>query len=227
MKILKRAPKGRVAAFIDGFNVFHSLLDDARPELRKYWWLNYRALCERLLPKREGLVLKDVHYCTAYASHVPSRQANHQVYVKALESANVLPVFGKFKERSRWCPRCKRRYRKHEEKMTDVNIAVCCFEAAIKEQFDTAMIVSADGDLRPLFEKMETCFPNKRIGVVFPLRRWSNELRPVADFLGRVREADLVASQFPDEVSLGAGKKVTRPPSWNWPRRDELPDGGG
>lgn len=83
MKIVRQPPLGRIAAFIDGFNVFHSLKQKDKPDLRNYWWLDYRALCQALLPQNLGLKLTDVCYCTAYAWHAPSRQASHQVSLTA------------------------------------------------------------------------------------------------------------------------------------------------
>ena len=50
-------PDERVIAYIDGFNLYHGLRES---KLRRYYWLNLRALAENLLRKYQELV------CTKY-----------------------------------------------------------------------------------------------------------------------------------------------------------------
>jgi len=59
----------RVAAFIDGFNLFHSI--NSNPKYHKYKWLNLQKLVSCfILPKDE---VKTIYYFTAYATWVPSK----------------------------------------------------------------------------------------------------------------------------------------------------------
>ncbi len=217
MKVLRRPPTGRVAVFVDGFNVYHSL---DRRDLRKYLWLNYRALGRELLRGLDGVTLRDVFYFTAYTRN-PDKQSRHQVLVTALKNAYVTPVFGQFKLRDHTCPKCRRGYKKPEEKMTDVNIVAKCLEWAIRDEYDTALVVTADTDVMALFWTMRTCFPEKPVGVAFPFGRSSDTIRRAADFVCQVKRGHLARSQFPDVYELRNGKTVHRPTTWNWP----LPDG--
>ena len=52
--------------------------------------------------------------------------------------------------------------------MTDVNIAVHLLEDAYDGVFDTALLISADGDLAAPVEAVRRRFPTKRIIVVAP-----------------------------------------------------------
>jgi len=58
----------RVAAFVDGFNLYHAIRDLGRDHLQ---WLNLRMLCENFAP-RPALSLVDVFYFSAYATWRPS-----------------------------------------------------------------------------------------------------------------------------------------------------------
>ena len=55
--------------YIDGFNLYHSIDELGRPELK---WLNLWSLAESLIRKNEELV--EVNYFSAYT---PGRIANH------------------------------------------------------------------------------------------------------------------------------------------------------
>jgi len=105
-------------------------------------------------------------------------------------------------------------WERETKKLTDVNIAIQLFEAAIKDRFDTAMIVSGDSDLIPSIEAVKSAFPAKRIGVVIPIGRRAEALKNSCDFHIKMKEKHLRTSQFPEEIDLGDDKKLVRPSSW-------------
>ena len=53
----------------------------------------------------------------------------------------------------------------YEEKMTDVNIAARLLTAAFENRFDTALLISADGDLTTPVRQVLAQFPQKRVVV--------------------------------------------------------------
>ena len=59
----------QVIAFIDGFNLYHTILkvDDGR-----YRWLDVKGLCQSFL-KKDTEVLATVYYFTAFAEWNPRR----------------------------------------------------------------------------------------------------------------------------------------------------------
>ncbi len=75
---------------------------------------------------------------------------------------------GHFKEKDRECKNCHRRWIAHEEKETDVNIALWLLREAYKDNFDEAFILSRDSDLTPAIRMVATEFPNKSIKVISP-----------------------------------------------------------
>lgn len=108
------------------------------------------------------------------------------------------------------CHKCNQYFLTHEEKRTDVNIALKLFGDAFEDLYDKALIVSADSDLLPIIQAVHKYFPGKEIGVMFPIGRTSFDLRQNADFRRKMREVLLRDSQFPDEV----GNIRKRPDNW-------------
>lgn len=220
MKFLRRPPEGNVAAFIDGFNVYYSIKEAMRhktrprPHFCQYLWLDYRALCARLLPG--NVMLGAVTYCTAYAHGNAGSQKRHRAYVAALRMSSVPAVLGRYKDRDHKCPHCKTKFKQPEEKETDVRLATSCLEGAISKNYDSALIVSADSDLAPLFETMRRCFPDIPIGVLSPFERNSDRLTRLADFTGKITEEALRLSMLAETVRLPTGRTVSRPQEWNW-----------
>lgn len=200
----------RVSFFIDGFNLYHSLTENS--SFHKYKWLNLEKLSRVLIPKNDNLV--DVFYFTAYASWDPIREAKHRIYVNALRTVNVKPIFGEFRRRDKHCPNCRRAYIGREEKRTDVNIAIKLFETAIDNSWDKACIVSADSDLIPAIEAVKRRFPVKEVGVITPYGRSAIELKKIADFHAKIKEKHLLTCQFPDTIQLTDGKSIIKPASW-------------
>ena len=124
----------RAIFFIDGFNLYHSI--DSKKELRKYKWLNLWKFSELLLEANEKLV--GLYYFTAYTEWNISRMRRHQDYVEINQHQGCEVILGKFQEKNRKsrvaCSQpclqelggqfCEKQYTAHEEKMTDVNIAI-------------------------------------------------------------------------------------------------------
>jgi uncharacterized LabA/DUF88 family protein len=122
---------------------------------------------------------------------------------------------GQFKDKERFCNRCKAYYLSHEEKETDVNIAIHLVKGAFQNEYDTAILVTNDTDLIPAIKMVKINFPQKKIGVLFPIDRWSSELNQVADFFRKTQKKNLSKSQFPDTLTLPSGIELSKPASWN------------
>lgn len=199
----------RVVAFVDGFNLYHSL--EENPAYRKYKWLNIRSLVETYVPPKD---LREVYYFTALTTWRLEKLERHKTLIKVLESTGVQVVYGEFRKRDRTCPNCRRMYSSHEEKQTDVNIAIHLFRLAIQDRYDTALIVSGDSDLIPSIKAVKSTFPSKRIGVLIPISRRAEELKQHCDFHIKIREKNLVPCMFPNPVILSDGARVPKPSTW-------------
>ncbi len=186
----------RVAFFIDGFNLYHSLRDNA-PECR---WLNLRKLCEHYVDNRKETIVA-IYYFSAIAYWHPdvSKVQKHTKYINRLRQENIIPVLGKFKEKDMHCKKCGAYYKSHEEKRTDVNVALKIVSEAVLNNYDTGILVSGDTDMIPAIETVRSLSLNKRIGVLFPLQRFSNELKEIADFSLKMKKDILLDSLFESE----------------------------
>jgi len=205
----------RVLFLIDGFSLYHSL--DKKRQYHKYKWLDYSALARCFVTRTDQIV--GVLYFTAYAYWNPSKVTRHKRLVQALRSKDVEVVTGKFYAKDtviRISRQLSLTHYYHEEKRTDVNIAVRLFEAAMKDEYDLALIITADSDLVPAIEAVKRNFPAKRVRVVFPMDGYSKDLEDACGSASRIKEKHLKTCQLPDTVVVDSvkGIAVERPNSW-------------
>lgn len=131
-----------------------------------------------IIPSKEEI--KNIYYFSAYATWNQQSYKVHRDYVKALQSFGVTPIIGKFKSKQQKCRAdCKKFWITHEEKESDVNIAIHMLHHAHLNSYDKAMIVTSDSDLCPAINLVLETFANKEIMVLVPPNRYSiaRELR--------------------------------------------------
>ena len=189
----------RTNAYIDGFNLYHSILDLHDDRLK---WLNLRALCERFL--QDSDILDKVYFFSAYLTHNQEKFSRHQNYVKALQSVGVTPVMGKFKKKYPKCKLCHQQYQTYEEKESDINIAITLLKDAFLDDFDKAFLITADTDLVSTIKMIKEIFPQKRIILLTPPQRhiYARELIQNANASFEIRKTHLKASLLPDILSF-------------------------
>jgi len=111
---------------------------------------------------------------------------------------NDLKIFYGHYQSNPWaCHSCSATIDVFKEKMTDVNIAVELLTDAFQDNFDVALIISADSDLKGPIQKTKELFPEKRIVVAFPPGRSSVELKNTADacfHIGRVKWGQVLSA---------------------------------
>jgi uncharacterized LabA/DUF88 family protein len=219
------APKLRVYAIIDGFNMYHALdrFDHGKDEAeqgkyKQYKWLCFRTLLERHIDtdKEE---LTTVHYFTALPGWNQAKLLRHQGYLNALRSRGVIYTLGEFKVGKTVCKgTCKETYEKNEEKQTDVNIATTIISAA--EEYDILILLTADSDQVPAIRLLKKLHPEKVVYILPPIGRNSKELIRAAGKNSRkiMTEDDLKASQLPNPVDVIKDGKVSsqlwKPAHW-------------
>lgn len=196
----------RVSAFIDGFNFYHAIDDLGAHHLK---WVDLWALCRQYAPSPD-LELTQVFYFSAFATWRPNAYKRHREYVKALRSVGVTPVMGKFKAKDRQCRKCGQRWVHHEEKETDVNIALYLLSEATKDTYDRALLVSGDSDLGPAIRMVRSQFPDKQLRILAPLGRgYSMDLFNAAggkQHCRQLRDVHVERALFPKEVLDANGK---------------------
>lgn len=158
--------------------------------------------------------LVDVFYFTAYAHWLKNAPRRHQLFISAVMDAGVRVILGKFYEKDDYCRSCKNKFIRHEEKQSDVNLAIHLLKEAVNDTYDQAWIVSADTDLIPAIKAVKTMYPTKRIGVLFPLKRSSYELQQSADFFRFSKVGDYSQSQLSDPYVTSKGIVLNKPAKW-------------
>ena len=203
----------RVAVYIDGLNLYYGIRSSGWERCQ---WVDPSALAGNLLKPDQRL--ESVHYFAS--KFLPEggdmdETIQQNKYLEALESIDGLQVhYGYHQVVRRGCPTCGALHDVYEEKMTDVNIAVELLCDAHDDAFDTAMLVSGDGDLAGPVEAVIKRHPQKSVVVAFPPNRRSVGLSAAASasfVIGRKRISD---SQLPDEIAKPDGYILRRPERW-------------
>ncbi|MBI3444769.1 MAG: NYN domain-containing protein [Magnetospirillum sp.] len=110
---------------------------------------------------------------------------------------------GHFKVKTRQCSRCGSQWEAHEEKETDVNIALWLVNQAYRDTYDEAFLISRDSDLAPAVRMVREYFPNKRVKMIAPPNlRHSKELANAASpgALASIKLIHLERALFPASV---------------------------
>jgi len=200
----------RVIAYIDGFNLYFGLRAKG---WKRFYWLDLRQVVLHLLKPDQTLAA--IKYFTSVVTSPPDKNRRQATFLEAL---TTLPDFhihhGHYLADTITCRHCGYTYTAHHEKMTDVNIAVELLSDAFEDQFDVALLISADSDLVGLVQRVRHLFPSKRVVVVFPPARHSNALRNVANACLHLDRATLARSVFPDEIIKPDGFTLRRPAKW-------------
>jgi uncharacterized LabA/DUF88 family protein len=202
--------KRRTIVYIDGFNLFHSLKDMG---WKKYYWLDLIRFSNKLLSEMQ--ILKKVKYFTSRGINDPHGQKRQNTYIEALETFKDLEIqYGKFTSDDWGCSGCGRIQAVNHEKQTDVNIAVSMISDAQDDNFDDAILITADSDQVPTVKYIVSAYSSKRVIVAFPPDRHSLELAPVASKAFHIPRKALEESQLPQEVKSKANFILSRPKTW-------------
>lgn len=202
----------RVIAFIDGFNFYHAVDELGEDHLK---WVNLHALCKQFAPS-PAYELTSVLYFSAFATWRLDAYARHREYLKALKSAGVTPIMGRFKEKFRGCRTCGAKWTDHEEKETDVNLGLHLLSAAHDDLYDRALLVTGDSDITPAVRLVRAKFPAKQIRILAPVGRpYSMELVTAAGgpkSASKMREIHLERALFPERIADASGTTIAARP---------------
>lgn len=205
----------RVRVYIDGFNLYYGSLKDT-----PFKWLDVLRLSEMLAPSRP---IDHIRYFTARVSGKvdPTAPSRQNAYLAALSSIPNLTIhYGKFLAGVHRMPLAAPRPAgprmvdviRTEEKGSDVNLATYLLLDGCDGQYDLAMVISNDSDLKDAIDQANTRFAP--VWVINPNVRFSNALKGAATRYLPIPGATLSASQFPDPVTLPNGHKISKPARW-------------
>lgn len=210
-------PGPRTYVYVDGFNLYHRLLEP-NPALK---WLNLEAWCSRLLPQSQ---VDRIRYFTTHVKARPndvSKPARQHAYLRALATLPIVSVhLGQFKTRER---RMWLKTPAHggpntalvlyeEEKRSDVNLATYLLVDGFRGLYELAVVISDDSDLKLPIE-MVTNELNLPVWVLNPQQGQGGDLHTVATQHRILRVGPLRASQFPANMTDAVGR-FNKPPTW-------------
>lgn len=135
----------KVVIFIDGSNFYHGLKSNHGKTK-----IDFEKLAKKLSHGRR--LIRAYYYNTPVnQSEEPTKYKNQQRFFSLLDRVPYLETtLGKLvkRERINTCSKCKHEDKVvfHNEKGIDVNIAVDMLITAFKNLYDTAILISGDGD---------------------------------------------------------------------------------
>ncbi|MCL0078479.1 NYN domain-containing protein [Dehalococcoidia bacterium] len=139
----------RVMVFIDGSNFYYGLL-----ETLGHARIDFACFCDLLCGQKRRLVHAHYYNVPVRQATDPVRYAQQQKFFHGLRSILHFSLsLGRLvdRERQEECPQCGHQYvvSYRIEKGVDVELAVHMLASAFDDQFDTAILVSQDGDFVP------------------------------------------------------------------------------
>lgn len=201
----------KINIYIDGFNLYFGLKDKG---WNRYYWLNLVELSKKFLKPDQSL--NWVKYFTSRISLPPDKAKRQSDFIEALETLPEIKIyFGKYQKNDVKCTKCGHVMYKPSEKMTDVNIAVEMLADAFSNEFDVAILITADSDLTGPIKYIRQIFPEKQIIVAFPPSRFSYELKNIAHATFSIGRKKLAESVFPENVVKTDGYVLKCPAKWN------------
>ena len=200
----------RAITYIDGYNLYFGLRAAGLSTSR---WLDLVALSWSLMKPNQELQV--VRYFTTRVRNDQRTAARQATYLDALAARGGIEIgYGHFLSKTAKCFKCEHTWHTHEEKKTDVNIAVKLLEDAYDDRYDLAIVISGDSDLVPPVAAVQQRFPDKRVVVAFPPKRHSNELRTQADAAFTISSSKIRASRLPTQVTTPEGVVLEAPDGW-------------
>ncbi len=205
----------RTIVYVDGFNLYYGALKGT-----PYRWLDILALAKKILSARNRII--GVKYFTARVlprSDNPGQPLRQEIYLRALRSLGAKCIFGRYLSHEVMMRAADPtagppfvRVIKTEEKGSDVNIAAHMLLDAFRNEYDCAVLVSGDSDLKTPVEMVRHDF-SKTVGVINPQKMDCKVLRCAASFYKRIRPSDLAVSLLPESITDSAGT-FHKPNTW-------------
>lgn len=210
----------RVVFLVDGFNLYHSIRDLCKDTTVNTKWLDIRSLCQSYLHLfGKDALLTDIYYFSAIRFYMQSSDpgiiSRHKLYIRCLEDTGIITILGRFKEKSVFCHKCSSKLKKHEEKETDVSIAIKILQLAFFDLADIIVIITGDTDLAPAVKAAFEYSKKVQICFGFPYRRKNAELERLTKtrcFV--INQTQYLNHQFSDPYKLSTGAFISKPLEW-------------
>lgn len=214
------------AVYVDGFNLYYGVAKALNCR-----WVDLQTLFEAQFPNDD---IRQIYFFEAIISG-PHR-VHQEAYVRAIDSLDkVQVVLGQMKDKPRTCKvdSCtfggERMWMDHEEKHTDVSIAITMVDDAHRGGYDKLILVTGDTDLVPAVRMAKIIRPQLQITLCIPAMHKSRIFgaRPIADLCDRTTRVDaelFVKSQFPRTFTDILGRRHSIPAHWRIAPKDAVRD---
>jgi|WetSurMetagenome_2_1015567.scaffolds.fasta_scaffold87714_3 uncharacterized LabA/DUF88 family protein len=200
----------KVITYIDGYNLYHALMDQG---WRRYLWLDLQKLSQGLLKFNQELV--KTKYFTSRTTGSAAKRERQTKYIEALGTLSYVELYmGRFQDEPQKCPNCQFPYTIPKEKKTDVGIATEMVCDAFNDEYDTAILISADADLVPAIIAVKKYHPIKRVVIALPPNKTCAELISVAHSCFPIGRSLFAQSQLSPRVKRDDGFILERPVEW-------------
>ena len=175
----------RVSVFIDGANFHYQCKDNlARTDV------DLGSFSGWLVSPNRTLVRTYYYTTTLTPDHTGEQRAAKDRFLAALDHVPYLEVrLGKLVKRDSDCPHCHQRVEKYVEKGVDMRIGVDMVAGAAKRLYDTAILVSGDGDLKEAVRAVKEL--GLHVEIASFLKGRSYDLTQAADLCHDLKTADL------------------------------------
>ncbi len=214
----------KVFAYIDGFNVYHSLNAYIKNNnlSNEFKWLDIKNVISFFI-NEEYEELEKVSFFSAVPTHLRiNKQNRHKNYYEALKSRGIEIVDGKFGKKklkficntcytiniSYKCCKCGNNndFISHEEKESDVALAIKIISDILtNKELHKIILVSSDTDFIPVVNYILNN-TDKKITVLFPLgSSKSNKYRDIKNKnykLKQIKEFHIKKSCLPDSINF-------------------------
>ena len=213
----------RVNFLIDGFNLYHSCREAEKALGTSTKWLDIKKMLSSYHTvyaeiAKSKVSLGQIYYFSAFAYHRISNDPDvverHKAFVSCLKDVGIITEINQFKKKISRCPKCSHQWDKHEEKETDVSMAVKLIELFVLDACDMAVIVSGDTDLAPAVKTAFHLFPQKLVVFAFPYARVTQYLRLLAPGSFKINKKAYGHFQLPDPYKGKNGLIINKPLSW-------------
>jgi hypothetical protein len=199
--------------YVDGFNLYYGCLRGT-----PYRWLDIAKLCSLLLRSHD---INRIRYFTARIQTrpgTPHSAQNQQTYLRALATIPNLSIhYGHYLSNPKRLPLVSPppsgpqtvEVMVTEEKGSDVNLATYLLMDGFKKDYEQAVIISNDSDLKLPIQVVRNEL-GLHTGILNPQKNRSFALAPVPHFYRPIRKGALSASHT---LSDSQGT-ITKPASW-------------
>jgi uncharacterized LabA/DUF88 family protein len=174
----------RVCVFIDGANFYHQCRENlGRTDV------DIAAFVGWLVSNRT-LVRTYFYTVRLTPDHAEEERKKQQKFLGALDHVPYLEVrMGKLVKRDTVCEDCGTRHEKYVEKGVDMRVGIDMLSAAAKKMYDTAILVSGDGDLAEAVRAVKEL--GLHVEVAAFVKGKAYELTQMADLNRELTPADL------------------------------------